>query len=77
MAEEPRDVRMAVRQELRKRVAAIGHMMVQGQCADMDGYKEMVGVARGLRDASDIVDQLWKQWLHDDGDEEGDSDDDA
>ena len=61
------DLLRAIKKRLRDQKATIANDMVQGRMSDLSAYHKNVGVADGLEQACEIIDEMLKKL--DEGDE--------
>jgi hypothetical protein len=61
------DLLRAIKKRLRDQKATIANDMVQGRMSDLSAYHKNVGVAEGLEQACEIIDEMLKKL--DEGDE--------
>jgi hypothetical protein len=61
------DLLRAIKKRLRNQKATIANDMVEGRMSDLSAYHKNVGVAEGLEQACEIIDEMLKKL--DEGDE--------
>jgi len=61
------DLLRAIKKRLRDQKATIANDMVEGRMSDLSAYHKNVGVAEGLEQACEIIDEMLKKL--DEGDE--------
>ena len=61
------DLLRAIKKSLRDKKATIANDMVEGSMSDLSAYHKNVGVAEGLEQACEIIDEMLKKL--DEGDE--------